>query len=248
MSEQEKKLLDEFAEMEEEKGISSKTQKEKGYQIHEVEILQSRNLFGREKGIYTTITFDRDYEGQSIVLSQYMRGLLKKKGYRPSSRVLLVGLGNQSFVCDSLGPQVIVNLSREVLKKQVKCFAPNVYGVTGLETQEMIHSIVKSFHIQYIILVDSLVTSKEERLFYAYQLSNTGIQPGSGLHKKRKAITEKTMGIPVFTLGVATVIDIQKDDLYTKKEVDSEVERMSLIIAETFHLLFAKTPQGKEKI
>ena len=39
------------------------------------------------------------------------------------------------------------------------------------------------------------------------QLSDTGIAPGSGIGNARKAIDRGTLGIPVISVGVPTVVD-----------------------------------------
>ena len=39
------------------------------------------------------------------------------------------------------------------------------------------------------------------------QIADSGIAPGSGVQNSRKELSERTLGIPVISLGVPTVID-----------------------------------------
>ena len=39
------------------------------------------------------------------------------------------------------------------------------------------------------------------------QLSDTGIIPGSGVGNHRSALNQETLGVPVFAVGVPTVVD-----------------------------------------
>ena len=71
----------------------------------------------------------------------------------------------------------------------------------------MIKSIIDSFDIDILIVIDSLATRNVSRLYKTYQVTDTGINPGSGIKNNRLAINKKIMGIPVVAIGVATVVD-----------------------------------------
>ena len=59
----------------------------------------------------------------------------------------------------------------------------------------------------YIIVIDALAAGDCERLATTVQLSNVGIVPGSGVGNCRSAITQETVGVPVISIGVPTVVD-----------------------------------------
>ena len=46
-----------------------------------------------------------------------------------------------------------------------------------------------------------------ERINTTIQISDTGIIPGGGIGNKRNAINKETMGVPVISMGVPTVVD-----------------------------------------
>ncbi|MDD3599912.1 MAG: GPR endopeptidase, partial [Firmicutes bacterium] len=57
-----------------------------------------------------------------------------------------------------------------------------------------------------IIVVDALAARSISRLGTTIQLSDTGIQPGSGVGNSRFGINRETMGVPVIAVGVPTVV------------------------------------------
>ena len=56
-------------------------------------------------------------------------------------------------------------------------------------------------------VVDALATSSVARVNKTIQITDSGINPGSGVGNKRKELSKDTLGIPVIALGVPTVVD-----------------------------------------
>ena len=79
------------------------------------------------------------------------------------------------------------------------------------------------------------MTTHPERLFTTVQLSDTGITPASGVSDKgdkaMREISRKTLGVPVISVGVPTVIPFG-ERLYTPHTVELEIEPISKIIAD----------------
>lgn len=134
--------------------------------------------------------------------------------------VMIVGLGNIYVTPDALGPKVVkyVDISRHFIKftenliepnaREISAIAPGVLGTTGIETSEIIFSIVEKIRPNYIIAIDSLASGSVERLGNTIQLSNTGITPGAGVKNKREGLNKSTLNIPVIAIGVPTVVDM----------------------------------------
>ena len=130
--------------------------------------------------------------------------------------VLVVGLGNRGVTPDSLGPAVIDKtlVTRHVMyspfaaghMKSVCAVAPGVLGITGIETVEMVESIVRSIRPKAVICIDALAARDSDRIGCTIQISNTGIQPGSGVGNHRKPLTKEILGVDVIAVGVPTVI------------------------------------------
>lgn len=134
--------------------------------------------------------------------------------------VLVVGLGNRSITPDALGPMVAeriiatrhlgaslaAQLGLSSLRKTA-VLSPGVMGQTGIETGEIIHAVVSFLKPSAVIAVDALAAQDYERLGRTIQISDSGISPGSGVQNSRKELSETTLGVPVLSVGVPTVID-----------------------------------------
>ena len=133
--------------------------------------------------------------------------------------MLVVGLGNIYVTPDALGPKVVsgINVTRHIIKyakelltspvNEISAIAPGVMGTTGIETGEIIKSVVNEVKPDVIIAIDSLASLSVSRVGRTIQLGNTGITPGAGIGNKREAINMKTLGVPVIAIGVPTVVE-----------------------------------------
>ena len=77
---------------------------------------------------------------------------------------------------------------------------------TGIETFDIIDGIVKKVRPSFLIVIDSLASLSINRLNKTIQITDTGINPGSGIGNNRKEISCDTLGIPVIAIGVPTVV------------------------------------------
>lgn len=186
-----------------------------------VEDIGSKKI-GKKTGNYITIEFKdlTDYnnaEKIKEVFSNKLRELLKKLSISEDSSCLIIGLGNDKSTPDALGPLTINNIlvtnhlfmyaNVEKGFRRVSAISPGVMGQTGIETSDIINSIIKSIDVDFIIVVDSLASKSVERVNKTIQMTDTGIHPGSGIGNKRKEISKQTIGIEVISIGVPTVVD-----------------------------------------
>ena len=58
-----------------------------------------------------------------------------------------------------------------------------------------------------VLAIDALASRRCGRVCATVQLSDTGIIPGSGVGNHRAALNRETLGVPVFAIGVPTVVD-----------------------------------------
>jgi len=135
--------------------------------------------------------------------------------------VLVVGLGNWNVTPDALGPRVIsrVLVTRHITRtdavaqeiessvRPVCAVTPGVMGLTGIETGEIVRGIVDRVQPQLVIAIDALAARNVCRINSTIQMCNTGINPGAGMGNKRMALNEETLGVPVISIGVPTVVD-----------------------------------------
>lgn len=206
-------------------GVNIKEYNEGECKITDVEILNEngeKNL-GKPKGTYITIDMPEfvHYDNDTMVMVSEIFGkvLSEMVNLEKSMTALVVGLGNWNVTPDALGPKVI---SRIMITRHLKqlipdkidenirpvCgISPGVLGITGIETGEIIKSIVKKIKPNLVICIDALASRKTSRVNRTIQIGNTGISPGSGVGNKRLEISERTLGIPVLAVGVPTVVD-----------------------------------------
>ena len=172
----------------------------------------------KKSGNYITIEFndvtDQDnYINVLNVVSNELRGLINVSD---DELIMIIGLGNNNVTPDALGPKVINNvlitnhlyLLGEMSNgfKRVVGINPGVMAQTGIETSDYIKSLVDSLKPSLIIVIDALASFSIERVNKTIQITDTGIEPGSGVGNVRKEISFDTVGVPVIALGVPTVV------------------------------------------
>ena len=135
-------------------------------------------------------------------------------------RILIAGLGNRSLTPDSVGPKAaeivkptlhIKDFDEEMFDalscSEIAVICPGVTAESGLEATEIIRGVSRRIMPDLIIAIDAIATRSVERLGTTLQISDTGLFPGSGVGNNRSALTEDTLGIPVISVGIPTVID-----------------------------------------
>ena len=204
-------------------GITSNIYEQDNIKITDVYINnEAGKKINKKMGNYITIEFEdiTDYDNSKKVesiFSEQLENLLKKMKINTNQTCLVVGLGNSKSTPDSLGPLSINNilvtnhlfLLGEVENgfRSVSAIAPGVLGQTGLETSEILESIVNKFKPDFLIVIDALASQSIERVNRTIQMTDTGIHPGSGVGNSRKEISKDTLGIPCIAIGVPTVVD-----------------------------------------
>lgn len=187
----------------------------------EVTTAQAAKEIGKPIGRYITAQLSspsslgeiRTQEAQAI--AEELKKMLPGEG-----TVLVVGLGNREITPDALGPLVVSDvlatrhfeehLSKEsglAFLRPVASMAPGVLGQTGMETGEIIRSVVQAVQPAAVIAIDALAARSLSRLGCTIQLADCGIAPGSGVANSRKELSEETLGVPVVSMGIPTVVD-----------------------------------------
>ncbi len=206
-------------------GVIASEEIEDGFSIHRVDIVdkEGATALGKPCGTYFTLTTtpfttreEHSFPQGVDILGKLLSTLLQD--LPPTAPVLVVGLGNRAITPDALGPLVWEHtlITRHLVTgaaehfgemRSVSAIAPGVLGTTGVETGEVVSSLVQSLAPSCVIAVDALASRSVERLCNTVQLSDTGISPGSGVGNHRSALNWETLGIPVIAIGVPTVVD-----------------------------------------
>ena len=191
-----------------------------------IETENGAKTMGKPKGTYITIEAgnmdeeDEDYHREiSTQLARVIKKLVPVK--KEELSVLVVGLGNRAVTPDSLGPRVVDNLyiTRHILNEygkfafgkegvnRISSIVPGVMAQTGMESMEIVAAVVKETKPDFVIVVDALAARNTKRLNRTIQVTDTGINPGSGVGNHRHGINEKSLGVPVIAIGIPTVVD-----------------------------------------
>ncbi|WP_068616182.1 GPR endopeptidase [Paenibacillus tuaregi] len=207
-------------------GLNEQITEDDGIKVTRLDVLNesaSRQI-GRVQGHYVTIEVpalrNQDTGLQERVTATFVQefsGFLNKIGITAENKVLIVGLGNWNVTPDALGPLVVENalVTRHYFQlapdqvapgyREVSAIAPGVLGITGIESSEIVQSIVERTRPDLIIAIDALASKSLDRLNTTIQIADIGIHPGSGIGNKRRGLTQEILGVPCIAIGVPTV-------------------------------------------
>ncbi len=204
-------------------------------------------------GTYITINCGSLSEldhGEQEMLASLIANEMCKLGFELTGKkadgkfqILAVGLGNINMTPDAIGPKCVsmIGVTRKLAEEvpqlfsdlecsSVSAISPGTSGQTGIETLELVKNAVNSVAPDLVIAIDALAARSSERLGTTVQISSSGIHPGSGVGNHRKGINSDTLGVPVMSLGIPTVVDsatIIKDVIlkFDVAKIPEELER-----------------------
>jgi len=200
------------------KGVRARDGEAEGFPVSRVEILdqEGERALGKPVGTYLTLDLTsfwrREAEGfrRAVrAVAELVEPLLPEEG-----AVLVAGLGNAAMTPDALGPRCLDHLLvtrhlGEVLPmlRSVAGLGAGVLGSTGLEVAEWVRGAAEHVKPAAVVLVDALAARDLGRLCSTVQIADTGLIPGSGVGNHRMALNQETLGVPVISIGVPTVVD-----------------------------------------
>ena len=207
------------------KGIDYKTYSESGLSISRLTVKteKAKQTLGKDIGTYITVALPSltdnftSTDKRLAAIGREIRRLIPVNGL-----ILVVGLGNEEITPDALGPKTALkvlatrHIQGELARsagldglRPVAVMNTGVTGQTGIETGEYILSVVKRIRPNAVVVIDALASRRLERLGTTLQISDAGISPGAGVGNYRTRINKDTIGVPVISVGVPTVVDVQ---------------------------------------
>lgn len=224
---------------------------ENGISVDEIKLLENNSL-NKKKGDYITISFkdvtdQTNYQNVLNILEREIKKILDYTKIKKENTCLIIGLGNKDIISDALGNRTLKNIivtrplylidDYDKRYRNVSILEPNVLGVTGVESYDIIEGVIKKIKPDFVIAIDSLCASNIERLNRTIQISNTGIEPGSGIGNNKKELSYETLSIPVIAIGVPTVVDssvivsdtinyIMKKISYLKNNLNNNIDKL----------------------
>lgn len=235
------------------------TIKNNHYEIEKIIVdditLEKDNLLNKKEGRYITISYndvtDRDnYKKVLDILNKCFCEILTDTKIKKDDKCLIIGLGNRDIISDALGYRTIRNITvtrplyllndYDKRYRNVSILEPNVIGVTGIESIDIITGVIEKIKPDFIIAIDSLCASSIDRLNKTIQITNAGIAPGSGIGNNKKELSYETLNVPVIAIGVPTVVDsgvivsdtinyLMKKISYLKNNLNNNLDKLKPI-------------------
>ena len=259
--------------------VEESCDEERDVRLTRVKIVSERGAreMGKSRGTYLTLEApglaspDEDYHRE---VSEMIADLLRELTGTAES-VLVAGLGNRNVTPDALGPQAVSNLmitrhlireyGREMMGMDGCCvvsgIVPGVMAQTGMETSEILQGIIEETRPDLLIVIDALAARSTRRLGRTVQITDTGIQPGSGVGNHRGSLTKESLGIPVIAIGVPTVVEAAaivydaqgncekmpphlNGMFVTPKNIDEMIKQLSFTLSEALNMVFSETKKA----
>lgn len=225
-------------------GIRVETKSRGPIQTTIVEILdkEGEQALQKPQGTYLTMELGSRYGCVRAEAARQLAGHLKKMLPKDAQQhIMVVGLGNRAVTPDALGPRTVdgMLISRHVADafqglRPVSAICPGVKGQTGLESLEIVRSVLQQTKPACVIVVDALAAAEISHIGTVVQVSDAGIQPGSGVGNHRAAFDRKTLGVPVLAVGIPTVTDLDQPSsgmIVTSAEIDACIDGMSKMLS-----------------
>ena len=259
--------------------VEESCDEERDVRLTRVKIVSERGAreMGKSRGTYLTLEApglaspDEDYHRE---VSEMIADLLRELTGTAES-VLVAGLGNRDVTPDALGPQAVSNLmitrhlireyGREMMGMDGCCvvsgIVPGVMAQTGMETSEILQGIIEETRPDLLIVIDALAARSTRRLGRTVQITDTGIQPGSGVGNHRGSLTKESLGIPVIAIGVPTVVEAAaivydaqgncekmpphlNGMFVTPKNIDEMIKQLSFTLSEALNMVFSEAKKA----
>ena len=171
-----------------------------GIHVTRIKIIsqEAAKKMGKPVGSYITLEADGVLEEEDGIKEKTAKAVADRLGPETAAKVRVTR--HLFVIFDADGDEEMSNVS---------CIIPGVTGSTGMETAEVIKKAAEIVKPDVVIVIDSLAARDIDRVSTTIQLTDTGIQPGSGMGNHRTGINEENIGVPVLAIGVPTVIDIK---------------------------------------
>ncbi len=232
-------------------GVRASSTELNGLELTEVQIFdkEGEQVLGKAMGTYYSLLLPENFSRgadsfNAAVIS--MAELFKRLKVDGKKNILIAALGNPDISPDALGHLAAQNIlvTRHLDKSDFPFFnsvslcRPGVLGTSGIESAQQVRALSRLISAELVIVIDALAGSEAERLCRCVQISDAGISPGSGVGNDRAELSLFSLGVPVISVGMPTVIDAAcfGDDYFkgmfvTARNIDALVRAGAKLIA-----------------
>lgn len=203
-------------------GVTAQSRVREGFPVDAVTVSsqEAAQALGKPEGVYLTIGLDGLLRREAGAFNRAVEAVSAELAplLPPDGPALVVGLGSRTVTPDLIGPLTVDHLlvTRHLVEqvpehfgdlRPVAAVSPGVLASTGVESSLVAQALAQRLRPACVIAVDALASRSLDRLCRTVQISDTGVVPGSGVGNHRQALDEAALGVPVFTVGVPTVVD-----------------------------------------
>ncbi|MBQ8891503.1 MAG: GPR endopeptidase [Bacilli bacterium] len=182
-----------------------------------------------------------------VELSLLKELLILFKEVQKIHHILIIGIGNDNYIADAIGPKTLKNIKVNYFNNKIKVSSlePGTLSETGISTFRIIKSLVKEIKPDLIILIDSFITDDINLLNKSIILNNHGITSNMGIKKLNDSINSKTLHTNVITIGIPTVLELKLKNttipyILSKRDVDLFVNDISNLISNVLNKIIYK--------
>lgn len=187
----------------------------------ELEAGEGARRLGKPPGRYFTLLLPDHLgrgEGDFVRCVRAAAELIGRCLPEKTGRVLVAALGNPDITPDALGSLAAESIlvTRHLKEAQPEDFAafcslalcrPGVLGTSGMESALQVKTLCGALRPDLVVVIDALAGAEAEHLCRALQVTDTGIAPGSGVGNNRLEFSRASLGLPVVSIGMPTVVD-----------------------------------------
>lgn len=237
-------------------GVISRESSRGGFPLTTVTIVDKNGekALGKPRGTYLTLDISAFWNRKINIfrttvetIAQLLKPMLPENG-----PVLVAGLGNRAMTPDALGPGCLEHLLvtrhlGDILPefRAIAALSGGVSGSTGLEAAEWVKGVTEQIHPAAVIVVDALAARALDRVCSSVQIADTGLTPGSGVGNHRMALNQENLGVPVLSVGIPTIVDIDtivrditanhteptpKGFFVTPDSIDAKIKELSKVL------------------
>ena len=204
-------------------GVACREETLEGLPVFALEILDEagERALGKPRGRYLTLALPPHFErgaGDFPAAAEALSALIRRCLPARRETVLAAALGNPDITPDALGALAAGSLlvTRHLKESEPGNFRgfcslalcrPGVLGTSGIESAAQVKLLCAALKPELVVVIDALAGCEPGGLGRTVQVSDAGLAPGSGVGNDRPELSRASLGVPVLSLGMPTVID-----------------------------------------
>lgn len=240
--------------------------------IVKIDNYKKEKLYNKPKGEYYLLDCPNlnslapvVYEYIIEQVASYLRHKINSVTNKDNYSVLVVCLGNENIVSDSLGSEVFSKLITTTYDNEysnsLQAIRTSVFGKTGIDTATLTKGITNLTNPDVVLLIDSLCSVSINRIGTSIQISDTGLVAGGAIGRQGKLINAPFLKCPTLAVGIPFVVRVEtiigevlnalsdtileenktldnkcRNLLVAPKDIDNMVELGSYLIASAINL------------